>query len=169
MLDGAARLSPPTCPAFATETSPLRLHHGIPQELGDWPTSDKPGEPQRRRLEVDFQVCVGRVKAADCRMLVCMTTTAGVDRSGPAIRAALASCAPEECERFEAEFRDAATRAADTLDLPPVEVLLDRWWGIATARMHPLTSEEREAVARVKAGDDRGLLARDGAGHWVRV
>ena len=44
-------------------------------------------------------------------------TVVAIERSGPAIRAALAEHAPGDEHLFEAELRDAVTRAADDLDL----------------------------------------------------
>jgi len=55
--------------------------------------------------------------------------TMKIDRSGLAIRAALAEFAPSECRVFEAELRQAIGRAAETFDLAPAEAVLDRWLG----------------------------------------
>ncbi len=63
-----------------------------------------------------------------------MTAATKIERSGPAIHATLAERAPAECAEFEAEFRQALTRAEIDFDLRPVEALLDRWWGIAAIR-----------------------------------
>ncbi|GAA4934970.1 hypothetical protein EV188_11225 [Actinomycetospora succinea] len=98
-----------------------------------------------------------------------MTLTITVERSGPAIRAALAKHRPEEGAAFEAEFREALDRARDTFDLAPVEAVLDRWWGIAAIRANPLTDAEKEQVAGVGRGDVDGLLARDDQGNWIRM
>ncbi len=98
-----------------------------------------------------------------------MTVATGIERSAPAIRAALAQHAPDEQGRFESEFRDAATRAAETVDLAPLEAVLDRWWGVAAMAANPLTDEERDLVARAKAGDLTGLRARDEQGDWVTL
>jgi hypothetical protein len=92
-------------------------------------------------------------------------TTIRVERSGPAIRAALES-SPAERERFECDFQTALTVAAESFDLAPVDAVLDRWRGIAAIRANPLTEAEQEMVARARAGDDSGWLARDpGVGH----
>jgi hypothetical protein len=98
-----------------------------------------------------------------------LTLTIAVERSGPAIRAALAKHRSEEATAFETEFRQALDRARDTFDLGPVEAVLDRWWGIAAIRVNPLTDAEKEQVAAVGRGDVGGLLARDDQGNWVRM
>ncbi len=92
-----------------------------------------------------------------------------IRRSGPAIRAALAEFAPDECEAFEAELGQAIGRAAETLDLAPADAVLDRWWGVAVIRANPLSEQEQAQVARAKTGDFAGLLARDERGDWVRL
>lgn len=98
-----------------------------------------------------------------------MTAATTIERSGPAIRAALVEHAPEECVQFETEFQQATQRAGQTFDLAPVEALLDRWWGIAAIRANPLSEHEQAQVARAKAGDFRGLLTRDEQGNWIRL
>lgn len=92
-----------------------------------------------------------------------------IERSGPAIRAALADVSASECAQFEAEFAQALVRAGAECDLAPAEQVLDRWWGIAAIRANPLSVEERERVARARDGDFTGLLARDEHGNWVRL
>jgi hypothetical protein len=95
--------------------------------------------------------------------------TTKIERSGPAIRAALAEFAPAECASFEAELQQAIGRAAATFDLAPADAVLDRWWGIAVIRANPLSEQEQAQVVRAKAGDFTGLLARDERGNWVRL
>lgn len=97
------------------------------------------------------------------------TATMKVERSGPAIRAALAELAPDECAAFEAELRHTIVGASETFDLAPAEAVLDRWWGIAVIRANPLSEQEQAQVARARAGDFTGLLARDERGDWVRL
>jgi Family of unknown function (DUF6247) len=87
--------------------------------------------------------------------------TTRVERSPGAIRAALG---PGECAQFEAEFREAAARSGDQLDLAPIDRVLDRWWGVAAIRSNPLSDEERALVARAHAGDDSGWVIPDGDG-----
>ncbi|HEX3814388.1 MAG TPA: DUF6247 family protein [Mycobacteriales bacterium] len=82
--------------------------------------------------------------------------TSRIERSGPAIRDALAGSSPDECRRFEVEFQQALATAGETFDLGPVEALLDRWWGIAAIRGNPLTATEQGLVAKARAGDDSG-------------
>ncbi len=104
---------------------------------------------------------------ADTRQVT--TATMKIERSGPAIRAALAQFAPSDCPVFEAELRQAIRHAADTLDLASAEAALDRWWGVAVIRANPLSEQEQAQVARAKAGDFAGLLARDEHGNWVQL
>lgn len=92
-----------------------------------------------------------------------------IERSGPAIREALARFAPTECPRFESELGQALTTAAETLDLEPAQAVLDRWWGVAVIRANPLSDGEQAQLARARTGDFAGLLARDERGNWVRL
>ncbi len=96
-------------------------------------------------------------------------TSTAIERSGPAIRAALAEHAPQDRERFENELRAALARAADDLDLASVDAVLAHWHALATMAANPLTAEERAQVERAKAGDFTGLYARDEQGNWVRL
>ncbi len=92
-----------------------------------------------------------------------------VERSGPAIRAALAEHVPEDCARFEAELRTALARAADDLDLSVVETVLARWHALATMAANPLTAAEEAQVERAKAGDFTGLYTRDEQRNWIQL
>jgi hypothetical protein len=94
-----------------------------------------------------------------------------VDRSGPAIQAALLAHAPERCRQFEAEFRSALALAAQNLDLSGPQVVLAHWQAVAVMAANPLTDEEREQIERAKAGDVSGLLSwhQDENGSWVRL
>lgn len=96
-------------------------------------------------------------------------TAVVIERSGPAIRAALAEHAPADRERFEAELRAALSRAADDLDLAGVNAVLARWHALATMAANPLTDDERAQVARAKVGNFAGLWECDGAGNWVQL
>jgi hypothetical protein len=98
-----------------------------------------------------------------------MTAATKIERSGPAIRAALAEVSPSECAQFEAELAAALARASAELDLAPADEVLDRWWGIAVIRANPLTEAERAQLARARAGDFTGLWERDEAGNWVQL
>lgn len=84
------------------------------------------------------------------------SVTTKIERSGPAIRAALAQLAPEECALFEEQFRQALLDAEQRFDLQPAEAVLDRWWGIAAIRANPLSPTEHELIARARAGNDTG-------------
>jgi hypothetical protein len=53
-------------------------------------------------------------------------TSAAIQPSGPAIRAALARHAPGDERQFEIELRDALARAADDLDLAGPQAVLER-------------------------------------------
>lgn len=98
-----------------------------------------------------------------------VTSARVIRRSGPEIRAALAQVAPEECARFEAEFRSEARCAAETFDSAPLDALLDRWWGIAVIRANPLTDQEQQQVARAGHGDVTGMYELDEDGAWRQL
>jgi len=95
--------------------------------------------------------------------------TTPIQRTGPAIRAALRQLAPDEAALFESEFQQAITRASETFDVTPLQATLDRWWGIAAIRANPLTEQEQTQLARARAGDFTGLRARDGHGNWATL
>lgn len=88
--------------------------------------------------------------------------TRKIERSGPAVRAALAEFAPAECALFEQQFRQALIKAEQGFDLAPVEAVLDRWWGVAAIRANPLSPAEQDLVARARAGDDAGWAEQPG-------
>jgi hypothetical protein len=96
-------------------------------------------------------------------------TTVTVQRSGPAVRAALAEHAPAECPQFEVELRDALARARTDLDLTRVEAVLTRWHARATIVANPLSSAEQTLVQRARAGDFTGLRARGEGGAWTTL
>lgn len=97
-------------------------------------------------------------------------TSTIVERSGPAIRAALLAYAPaEECEQFEAELRAALERAREDLDLTGPQAVLTHWHAMATMAANPPTDEERELVQRAKAGDYAGLSTLDETGNWIQL
>lgn len=93
-----------------------------------------------------------------------------VERSGPAIRAALLAHAPDRCGQFEAEFRSALAAAAQSLDLSGPQAVLARWQVVAMMAANPLSDEERKQIEHAKAGDFGGLLSWDQGdnGSWVR-
>jgi len=95
--------------------------------------------------------------------------TTKIERSGPAIRAALAEFAPDECALFETEFQRAMARACETFELAPLDAVVDRRWGIAAIRITPLSEQERAQVERAKTGDFTGLFAHDEHGNWVQL
>jgi hypothetical protein len=97
-------------------------------------------------------------------------TPRAVERSGPAIRAALLTHAPERCAQFETEFRSALALAAESLDLSGPQEVLTHWQAVAMMAANPLTDEERAQLERAKCGDLSGLISwhRDENGNWVR-
>lgn len=99
-----------------------------------------------------------------------MATSAAtsIERSGPAIRAALREVAPDECVTFEAEFRSALAEAGDDFDTRRVDDVLNRWWGIAYLRCNPPTDDERAAVAHARDGSFSGLYEQNESG-WVAI
>jgi hypothetical protein len=98
-----------------------------------------------------------------------MTAATKIERSGPAIRAALAELSADECTQFGAEFQQALGHAAETFDLAAVDAVFDCWWGVAAIRANPLFEHEQVQVDRANIGDFTGLLARDERGNWVRL
>lgn len=104
-----------------------------------------------------------------CAILDGMTAAMKIERSGPAIRAALAEVSPGECAQFEAELATALEQASAALDLAPADEVLDRWWGIAAIRANPLTEAERAQLARARGGDFTGLWERDETGNWIQL
>lgn len=84
----------------------------------------------------------------------------GVDKIPAAIRDALD---PAQREQFEAEYRDALTRAANTLDLEPVLTLVQRtWWVRAVMCRNPEMLDGVAAdVKRVSVGDE-SIFAGEG-------
>lgn len=103
-------------------------------------------------------------------ILTLVTTTSGkIERSGPAIRAVLESCAPQALPRFEEEFRLAARAAGEQLDLAPLDEVLDRWWGLAALYANPLSEDEENALARARAGDYTGFSSLNPDGTWQQL
>lgn len=88
-------------------------------------------------------------------------TTTKIERSVPAIRAALAQFAPAERPLFDADFQQAVTQAGELFDLAPVDAVLGRWWGIAAIRANPLGDQERQLLAQARGGDDSGWVTPD--------
>lgn len=90
-------------------------------------------------------------------------------RTSLAIADALAQISSSGREQFESELRTALTHAASTLDLGPVDGVMDRWWLIAVARTQVLTDEEARQVARAHAGDFSGLQEQLPDGTFRRL
>ena len=93
-------------------------------------------------------------------------TAVTIERSGPAVRAALAQHAPQQCARFESELREALRRAQQDFDLVGVQTVLQRWHALATIAANPLSDHELAHVARARAGDLTGLRERRDDGTW---
>lgn len=96
-------------------------------------------------------------------------TMVAIERSGPAIRAALAEYAPGDEHRFAAELRSALTRAGADLDLAGPQAVLARWHALATMAANPLTADEQTQVAHATAGDFTGFSVRDEHGTWTAL
>lgn len=96
-------------------------------------------------------------------------TTVTIERSGPAIRAALAEHAPADEPRFAAELRAALARAGDDLDLAGPQTVLTRWHALATMAANPLTDDEQAQLHRAKNGDLSGFSERDEHGTWTTL
>lgn len=97
------------------------------------------------------------------------TATTRIERSGPAVRAALAALSPAECAQFETEFAQAAARAGTDYDLAPAQRVLDRWWGIAVIRANPLSEAEQAQLAQAREGVFDGLWERDDHSDWHQL
>lgn len=140
-------LAPVACVHEASRRTPATAPTG----------SGRPPDPGRAG-PVAATPAPGRAATEDRRrMLAGVTTvTTKIDRSGPAVHAALAQYAPQACALFEDEFRQALRSAEQGFDLGPAEAVLDRWWGIAAIRANPLSPAEQDLVARARAGDDTG-------------
>ena len=91
-------------------------------------------------------------------------TMVTVERTGPGIRAALATYAPDEEARFANELRDALVRAGDELDLAVPQAVLRRWHARALMAANPLSADELAQVERARAGDFTGFSVQHGDG-----
>lgn len=81
----------------------------------------------------------------------------------------LESRAPQTLPRFEEEFRLAAQAAGEQLDLAPLDEVLNRWWGLAALYANPLSEEEKNALARARAGDYTGFSSLNPDGTWQQL
>ena len=120
---------------------------------------DAPGGPRSRVVSVPAAILGG----------MATVTMVAVERSGPAIRAALAEHAPDDEPRFTAELRDALARAGEDLDLAGPQAVLARWHALATMAANPLTADEQAQLARARAGDFTGFSVRDEHGTWTTL
>ena len=92
-----------------------------------------------------------------------------IDRSGPAVRAALAQHAPADCARFERELRNAVRQAQTDLDLSCIDVVLRRGHTRAVIAANPIEPHELAQIERARAGDVAGLRERRDDGTWVTL
>ena len=96
-------------------------------------------------------------------------TTVVVERTGPAIRAALAAHAPSEEGQFVAELRSALADAGRDLDLARLQTVLGRWHARAVMAANPLSADEMAQIERAKAGDFTGFAARSEDDSWTTL
>jgi hypothetical protein len=96
-------------------------------------------------------------------------TATAVERTGPAILAALRRYAPREAARFESELREALNRAGTDLDVTGVDEVMARWHTRACILANPLTDREQALLRRARAGEFTGLRARDENGGWATL
>ncbi|MEP9395148.1 DUF6247 family protein [Gordonia sp. VNK1] len=96
-----------------------------------------------------------------------MTTYTQVDKTGPAIRAALKAASPDELPDFEAEFHAALAEAGGDFDTSRIERVLTHWWGIAHLRLNPIPADQRDAAEKAGAGDLAGTFTLEN-GHWTQ-
>lgn len=96
-------------------------------------------------------------------------TTVPVERTGPAIRAALATHAPADELRFVAELRAALADAGQDLDLAGPQAVVRRWPARAVMAANPLSADELTQLEAVRAGDFTGLSLRDEHGAWTTL
>lgn len=96
-------------------------------------------------------------------------TMVAVERTGPAIRAALAAYAPEDEAEFVAELRDALARAGQDLDLAGPQAVLRRWHARALMAANPLSADELAQLQRAKAGNLTGFVEHHDDGTTITL
>lgn len=96
-------------------------------------------------------------------------TMVAVERTGPAIRAALAAHSPSEEAEFVSELRAALADAGEDLDLAGSHAVLRRWHARAVMAANPLTADEQAQMERARAGDFAGFSVRDDDGTWTTL
>lgn len=80
-----------------------------------------------------------------------------MDLAGGRVRETLRRWSPQELGAFDVEFREALDRAANSFDLSEVTAVVARWRRTAALRSMPLSEAERQLVAAVRAGEEKGL------------
>jgi Family of unknown function (DUF6247) len=96
-------------------------------------------------------------------------TMVAVERTGPAISAALAAHAPDDEPRFVAELRAALAAAGRDLDLTGPQAVLCRWHARAVMAANPLSPDELAQIERAKTGDFTGFSVRRDDGTWTTL
>lgn len=87
------------------------------------------------------------------------TVTTRIDRTGPAIREALARLDSRACTRFETEFRTAIAETRVDFDITRITDVVNRWWAYTIAEINPDPAADA-AWARIKAGDESDIVER---------
>jgi peptidase E len=85
------------------------------------------------------------------------TATTGIDRTGPAVREALATFDAQACTRFEAEFHTAIAETQVDFDTTRITDVVNRWWAYTIAEVNP-DPEADAAWARIKADDESDIV-----------
>lgn len=98
-----------------------------------------------------------------------MVTTVAVERTGPAIRAALAAHSPSDEPQFVGELRAALADAGHDLDLAGPQAVLRRWHARAVMAANPLSADEQAQLERAKTGDFTGFFVRNDDGTWTTL
>lgn len=98
-----------------------------------------------------------------------VTAAIRIERSGPAVRAALARTSAAEPAQLAAEFGRAVDLARAQFDLAPAEAVLNRWLAVAVARANPLSEQEEAQLSLAREGAFDGMRERDEAGGWKQL
>ncbi|MEB3023338.1 MULTISPECIES: DUF6247 family protein [Mycolicibacter] len=88
-----------------------------------------------------------------------------VERTGPAIRAALLEFSPDEVPDFDAEFHTALAEADDDFDLSRIDRVIGRWWRVVHLRLNPVSEQERAVADRAAVAMPEGALRRGDGGQ----
>ena len=94
---------------------------------------------------------------------------ATIERTGLAIRAALATHSPSDEPQFVAELRAALIDAGQNLDLAGPQAVFCRWHARALMAVNPLSADDHTQIERAKAGDFTGFSVRHDDGTWTTL